>query len=190
MFTFPRCCLDSCEQLCLLTPVVRSWGAWRAPVYVPRPPHTPILLCSFVASWICSTQYSRLRFKMISSNFSDVYDLCTTTYNVTPILPGKALSPPQLSLLSTLSLAAKSLDTPQILLPIIESPNAQWTLLSLILLATPFVLVYITTYLSYTAQVSSNEPIKSPPTVPYITPFLGSAVDFVLNPKKYVTGMK
>lgn len=58
----------------------------------------------------------------------------------------------------------------------------------LLILAFPFIFTYLSTWLFFEIRHWSNKLTKVPPNIPYMIPFLGSALDFGFNPRKFVTG--
>lgn len=67
-----------------------------------------------------------------------------------------------------------------------ESQISQVALSFSAFLTAIFVFVYTTTWLSFVAQRRSQEHVKLPPTVPYMIPFVGSAIGFALNPARHI----
>lgn len=68
-----------------------------------------------------------------------------------------------------------------------ESQTSQVALSFSAFLAAIFVfVVYIATWLSFVAQQRSQELVKVPSTVPYMIPFVGSAIGFALNPARHI----
>lgn len=53
-----------------------------------------------------------------------------------------------------------------------------------------FLSVYIVTWLSFVYQRRSQEPVKVPPTVPYMIPFIGVAISFALNPARLLSATR
>jgi hypothetical protein len=72
----------------------------------------------------------------------------------------------------------------------IKSEVAQRAFLYVALLASPLLLVYIATWAAFVVQRSSKDAVKTPPTVPYTIPVVGSAIGFGLNPSKFFQSIR
>ena len=68
-----------------------------------------------------------------------------------------------------------------------HSPAIRVLLIVIIFLTTTLLFVYTTTWLSFVSQRRSRASVKVPPTVPYMIPFLGSALSFGINHSKCVS---
>ena len=68
-----------------------------------------------------------------------------------------------------------------------HSPVIQILLIVIILLSATLVFVYTTTWLLFVSQRGSRASVKVPPTIPYLIPFLGSALSFGINHSKCVS---
>jgi len=72
-------------------------------------------------------------------------------------------------------------------------PYAPWVMtirkaaITLLILAFPFIFTYGLTWLFFEIRHWSKKLTKIPPHIPYMIPFLGSALDFGFNPRKFVT---
>jgi hypothetical protein len=72
-------------------------------------------------------------------------------------------------------------------------PCAPWAMttrkaaVTLLILAFPFIFTYGSTWLCFEIRHLSKKLTKIPPHIPYMIPFLGSALDFGLSPRKFVT---
>lgn len=59
------------------------------------------------------------------------------------------------------------------------------TILIIILLS-----VYIATWLLFKFHWRLQGPVKVPPTVPYMIPFIGSAISFAIDPRKFISASR
>jgi hypothetical protein len=84
----------------------------------------------------------------------------------------------------------KSADVHGLLAPISTLRTTPIAIISAILLASPFVFVYIRSWVSYVKQTSKQTPVRSPPIVPYVVPYLGSALRFGLDPSGCLTATR
>ena len=66
------------------------------------------------------------------------------------------------------------------------STQARAMLLSIAVFAVPFVMVYSTTCLRFVRQRSNRKAVRSPPVIPYMVPYVGSALRFALNPPGFL----
>lgn len=71
-----------------------------------------------------------------------------------------------------------------------ESRIFQAALSFSVLLCATFISVYIVTWLSFVSQRRSQEPVKVPPTVPYMIPFIGAAISLALGPAKFFSATR
>ena len=71
-----------------------------------------------------------------------------------------------------------------------ESRVSQAILISCATIISMLLSVYITTGLLFVFQRRSQSPVKVPPTVPYVIPFIGSAISFALNPKRCISASR
>lgn len=60
-------------------------------------------------------------------------------------------------------------------------------LVTLFILAIPFILQYVASLLFFHIACWSTAVERAPPKIPYVIPFLGSALEFGLHPGKFVT---
>jgi hypothetical protein len=90
--------------------------------------------------------------------------------------------PSYLTLASSVWFSLKSTDVPKLLAPISGLQTIPAALISATLLACPFVFVYIRSWISYVEHTSKQTPVRSPAIVPYMVPYLGSALRLVLDP--------
>ncbi len=90
--------------------------------------------------------------------------------------------PQSLPLASSFWSRLESTNVPELLLPVSVPRTAQVALVSAVVLAIPFILVYIATWKSFAHQDSQRLPVRIPGTVPYMVPWLGSALHFGLHP--------
>lgn len=80
-----------------------------------------------------------------------------------------------------------ALHVSQILYFLSRSRLSQATFLCGLVLTVTFLSVYVVTWLSFVSRRRSQEPVKIPPTVPYMIPFMGSAISFALNPARCIS---
>jgi hypothetical protein len=102
----------------------------------------------------------------------------------------EALLPSNLPLPASWWSSLKLTDVLELLAPMSVSQRARIAIVSVVLLAVPFLVMYIATWRWYAAQNSKRTPTRVPPTVPYMVPYLGSALRFGFSPSKCVTGTR
>ncbi|MCJ1270046.1 hypothetical protein MMC22_009940 [Lobaria immixta] len=90
----------------------------------------------------------------------------------------------QMFLPSNTFLAQPNLFSSQLSFFTLESRILQAALPCGAFLAITFLSVYIATWLSFMYRRQSQDPVKVPPTVPYMIPFVGSAISLALNPAR------
>ena len=98
----------------------------------------------------------------------------------------EALLPSKLPLPASWWPSLKPTKVLELLAPVPVSQSARIAIISVVLLAISFMVIYIATWRSYAAQNSKRTPTRVPPTVPYMVPYLGIALGFGFSPSKCV----
>ncbi|MCJ1245233.1 hypothetical protein MMC30_002436 [Trapelia coarctata] len=88
--------------------------------------------------------------------------------------------------LSTAFASSKSASFHASLQPLVNFQPAQIAVALPVSILLVIISVYVSTWLSYLARRSSKDAVKEPPVIPYMLPFVGSALSFGLSPSKCV----